>query len=128
MRLLAHRTAAYASLPLRVPYRGLPAEARSAKAGPRSFALGGIAPRLGPRSYVADGASLVGDAELGEHSRVWFCAGIRGDNGSIRIGCHSNVQDGAVIHCLPDGEVVIGAQVSVGHLATVHGASIGDRC
>jgi carbonic anhydrase/acetyltransferase-like protein (isoleucine patch superfamily) len=96
--------------------------------GPRTFALDGIAPRLGRPSYVADGACLVGDVVLGEHTSVWFCAVIRADNGPIRIGTHSNVQDGAVIHCLPQGEVLVGAQVSIGHLATIHGASIGDRC
>jgi carbonic anhydrase/acetyltransferase-like protein (isoleucine patch superfamily) len=96
--------------------------------GPRTFALDGIAPRLSRPSYVADGACLVGDVVLGEHSSVWFSAVIRADNGPIRIGTHSNVQDGAVIHCLPQGEVLVGAQVSIGHLATIHGASIGDRC
>jgi carbonic anhydrase/acetyltransferase-like protein (isoleucine patch superfamily) len=95
---------------------------------PRTFALDGIAPRLSQLSYVADGACLVGDVVLGEHSSVWFCAVIRADNGPIRIGTRSNVQDGAVIHCLPHGEVLVGAQVSIGHLATIHGASIGDRC
>src|SRR6267378_583902 len=75
--------------------------------GPGTFALDGIAPRLSPLSYVAEGAFLIGDVALGEHSSVWFCA---------------------VIHCLPDGEVVVGAQVSIGHLATIHGACIGDRC
>jgi len=136
MRLLTRRVPAHSSLRLRAPHRfdgvhppraalaGTPPDRR----GARSFALDGIAPRLSPCSYVAEGACLVGDVVLGAHSSVWFCAVIRGDNGSIRIGCHSNVQDGAVIHCLPDGAVVIGTQVSVGHLATIHGASIGDRC
>ena len=96
--------------------------------GARTFALDGSAPRLSPRCYVADGACLVGDVALAEQASVWFCAVIRGDNGSIRIGPQSNVQDGAVIHCLPQGEVVVGAQVSIGHLATIHGACIGDRC
>lgn len=101
---------------------------RRTAAGPRTFALDGVAPRLSRLSYVAEGAYLVGDVELGEYSSVWFCAVIRADNGPIRIGGHSNVQDGAVIHCLPEGEVVVGTQVSIGHLATVHGARIGDRC
>ncbi|HUD25188.1 MAG TPA: gamma carbonic anhydrase family protein [Burkholderiaceae bacterium] len=93
-----------------------------------TFALDGAAPRLSPLSYVADGAYLVGDVALAEQASVWFCAVVRGDNGSIRIGAQSNVQDGAVIHCLPHGEVVVGAQVSIGHLAAIHGACIGDRC
>jgi carbonic anhydrase/acetyltransferase-like protein (isoleucine patch superfamily) len=135
MKLLSLRTPTLSSLRSRAPYRfdGVwPAFALRAPAGrpsgPRSFALDGVAPRLSPRSYVADGACLVGDVVLGEHSSVWFGAVIRGDNGSIRIGARSNVQDGAVIHCLPEGEVLIGAQVSIGHLATIHGATIGDRC
>jgi carbonic anhydrase/acetyltransferase-like protein (isoleucine patch superfamily) len=96
--------------------------------GPQTFALDGLAPRLNRLSYVADSACLVGDVVLDEYASVWFGAVLRGDNGSIRVGCHSNVQDGAVIHCLPDGEVLLGTQVSIGHLATIHGASIGDRC
>ncbi len=96
--------------------------------GRRIFALDAASPRLSPLCYVADGACLVGDVELAEHASVWFGAVIRGDNGAIRIGSQSNVQDGAVVHCLPHGEVVLGVQVSIGHLATIHGARIGDRC
>ena len=113
----------------RDPHRALDAaRAPGGSGGPRTFALDGLAPRLSRHSYIADSACLVGDVELDDYSSVWFGAVIRGDNGSIRIGCHSNVQDGAVIHCLPNGEVIVGAQVSIGHLATIHGACIGDRC
>jgi carbonic anhydrase/acetyltransferase-like protein (isoleucine patch superfamily) len=96
--------------------------------GARTYALEGTAPRLSRLCYVADGAVLVGDVALAEQASVWFCAVVRGDNGSIRIGAQSNVKDGAVIHCLPRGEVLVGAQVSIGHLAAIHGACIGDRC
>ena len=96
--------------------------------GPCTFALDGVEPRLDVRCYVADGAYIIGDVQLAEQSSAWYCAVIRGDNGRVRIGRQSNVQDGAVIHCLPGGEVVIGAQVSIGHLAAIHGACIGDRC
>jgi carbonic anhydrase/acetyltransferase-like protein (isoleucine patch superfamily) len=96
--------------------------------GPRLFALNGLKPQLGAYAYVAAGAFIIGDVVLGEFSSAWFCAVIRGDNGRVRIGRDSNVQDGAVIHCLPAGEVTIGAQVSIGHQATIHGACIGDRC
>src|SRR2546425_292899 len=60
--------------------------ASSESGEPRTFALDGVAPRLSRPSYVADGACLVGDVVLGEHSSVWFCAVIRADNGPIRIG------------------------------------------
>jgi carbonic anhydrase/acetyltransferase-like protein (isoleucine patch superfamily) len=138
MKLVPNRVAVSSRLRLRAPYRlvatpgpavgGRAARGPSRLSGPGTFALGEVLPRLGRPNYVADGACLVGDVVLGDHCSVWFCAVIRGDNGPIRIGCQSNVQDGAVIHCLPEGEVLVGAQVSIGHLATIHGASIGDRC
>jgi len=92
------------------------------------FALDGLAPHLGERVFVADGACVVGDVALAHRCSVWFCAVLRGDNGSIRVGERSNVQDGAVIHCLPGGRVDLGCQVSIGHQAAIHGATIGDRC
>jgi len=95
---------------------------------PRTFALDGLRPRLGANSFVADGAFIIGDVYLGEQASAWYCAVIRGDNGAVRIGFQSNVQDGSVVHCLPGGQVLIGAQVSIGHLATIHGARVGDRC
>jgi len=128
MRLLLTRGRTRSYLRVRPPGAAVALAAPPGQGGPRTFALDGVAPRLGPRSYVADGACLVGDVALDEYVSVWFGAVLRGDNGSIRIGRQSNVQDGAVIHCLPDGEVVVGAQVSIGHLAAIHGASIGDRC
>jgi carbonic anhydrase/acetyltransferase-like protein (isoleucine patch superfamily) len=135
MKLVVNRIGAGSSLRGRGLHRQ--ARARDPRAGsrpehwaggPYTFALDAIAPRVSCLSYVADSACLVGDVELGDHCSVWFCAVIRADNGPVRIGCNSNVQDGAVIHCLPGGEVTVGSQVSIGHLATVHGACIGDRC
>lgn len=149
MKLVLNRVAPPSSLRLRAPSRsermrgrpagrpvacapcaGRPAPAEPPRSGgtPGTFALDGVWPRLSWPSYVADGACVVGDVVLGADSSVWFCAVIRADNGPIRIGSQTNVQDGAIVHCLPDGEVVIGGQVSIGHLATIHGARIGDRC
>jgi carbonic anhydrase/acetyltransferase-like protein (isoleucine patch superfamily) len=135
MKLVVNRVAAGCNLRAKAPHRWVgvrnPRDAARSQLQCRArytFALDGAAPRVSRLSYVADTACLVGDVVLGDHASVWFCAVIRADNGPIRIGCNSNVQDGAVIHCLPDGEVVVGAHVSIGHLATVHGACIGDRC
>lgn len=106
-----------------------------ARVGPRTdhdkarlFALDGLAPRLAAGAFVAEGAFVVGDVHLAEGSSVWFGAVIRADNGAVRIGPRSNVQDGAVIHCLPSGQVELGQGVSVGHQAAIHGATIGDHC
>jgi carbonic anhydrase/acetyltransferase-like protein (isoleucine patch superfamily) len=92
------------------------------------FALGSRAPELCRSAYVAPGACLIGDVELGARSSVWFCSVLRGDNGPIRVGARSNVQDAAVVHCRPGGHVSIGCLVSIGHQASIHGASVGDRC
>jgi len=100
-------------------------------AGARSgclYALEGLAPRLGLDTYVAGGAHVIGDVELADRCSVWFGAVLRADNGAIRIGARSNIQDGAVIHCLPHGRVELGTCVSVGHQAAIHGACVADRC
>jgi len=110
------------------PAPGAVVKSGPAKRLPRLFALEGLAPCLDDTVYVADGAFVIGDVRLGTRCSVWFGAVLRADNGSIHIGADSNVQDGAVIHCLPGERVDIGARVSIGHLACIHGASIGDRC
>ena len=89
----------------------------------------GKTPRIGKDCYVAEDAVITGDVTIGEGSSVWFGAVVRGDAGAIRIGKSSNVQDGAVLHA-PSGRssVEIGDEVTIGHRAIVHGATIGDRC
>tara|TARA_E500000178_G_scaffold93596_1_gene92543 strand:+ start:218 stop:520 length:303 start_codon:yes stop_codon:yes gene_type:complete len=63
-----------------------------------------------------------------EGSSLWPTAVARGDLAPIRIGARSNVQDGAVLHGDPDQPVLIGADVTVGHRAVIHGASLSDGC
>src|SRR5690606_12777979 len=59
----------------------------------------GVHPVIPEGCFVAENATIVGDVILGNNCSVWFNAVIRGDVNFIRIGHHSNVQDGAVIHC-----------------------------
>ena len=94
-----------------------------------------ILPGLGPRVYVDERATVIGDVELGEDCSVWPMAVIRGDVNRIRIGARSNVQDGTVVHVThpysqnPEGHAVhIGEDVTIGHNVTVHGCSIGNEC
>jgi carbonic anhydrase/acetyltransferase-like protein (isoleucine patch superfamily) len=75
---------------------------------------------------VAPSASVIGNAVLAEHSSVWFGATLRGDNEVISIGVSSNVQDGAVMHTDPGFPLLLGANVSVGHQAMLHGCTVGD--
>ncbi len=76
--------------------------------------------------YVADSARVMGDVALGESVSVWYGAVVRGDVAAIRIGPGSNVQDNAVVHCDSGHANVIGANVTIGHTAVVHGRSVGD--
>ena len=88
----------------------------------------GIAPRLHPSVFVAEGARIVGDVEIGEDSSVWFNAVIRGDILPIRIGRRTNVQDGCVLHTRGGFPLAVGDEVTIGHGATAHGCTIGDLC
>ncbi|GGE95897.1 gamma carbonic anhydrase family protein [Hymenobacter cavernae] len=88
----------------------------------------GIAPQIGPNCFVADNATIVGDVTLGADCTVWFNAVIRGDVNSIRIGEQTNIQDGAVLHCTYQRAATnLGARVSIGHRAIVHGCTIEDE-
>ena len=78
-------------------------------------------------AYISPSASLSGDITLAEDASVWHHATLRGDDGPIRIGRGSNVQDNAVLHMDPGGEVELGEYVTVGHGAIVHGCKVGDN-
>lgn len=76
--------------------------------------------------YVAHNATVVGAVTLGHHVSVWFNAVLRGDNDQIVVGSRSNVQDGAVLHTDPGIQLLIGRDVTVGHMAMLHGCTIED--
>lgn len=99
------------------------------------IAFEGRAPRIDPTAFVAPGARLIGDIEIGAEASIWYNVVLRGDMNRIRIGARSNVQDGSVIHVdppRPGGPAegfpcLIGAEVLIGHLAMVHGCVLEDR-
>jgi carbonic anhydrase/acetyltransferase-like protein (isoleucine patch superfamily) len=86
----------------------------------------GKSPKVHPTAFVAPTAVLIGDVEIGEESSVWFGTVIRGDNGPIRIGARSNVQDNAVIHVGENSQTVIGNDVTIGHCALMEDCVIED--
>jgi carbonic anhydrase/acetyltransferase-like protein (isoleucine patch superfamily) len=90
------------------------------------YALGGLEPRIDPTAYVHPLAVVIGNVELGPEASVWPCAVLRGDDGLIRIGARSNVQDGAVIHCTPSHPTIVGDGVTIGHQAHLEGCSVLD--
>ena len=90
-------------------------------------------PRLDPTAFVAAGAQLIGDIEIGAESSIWYNCVLRADMNHIRIGARSNIQDGTVIHV--DSPMrghngrptLIGDDVLIGHMAMIHGAVLHDR-
>ena len=92
------------------------------------YLLGGLAPQLADGAWAAPSADLIGDVRLGARASVWFGAVIRADNTPIVIGDESNIQDGSVCHSDEGFPLTIGARVTVGHQAILHGCTIADDC
>jgi carbonic anhydrase/acetyltransferase-like protein (isoleucine patch superfamily) len=89
----------------------------------------GIMPKIHPTAFIAAGAVVVGDVEIGANANIWFGCVIRGDVQSIRIGEGTNVQDGTVIHVTRgDGPTVIGRGITIGHSALLHACTLEDNC
>lgn len=83
---------------------------------------------LDPTAYIAPGAVVVGDVTLGARASVWFNTVVRGDSAPIEVGADTNLQDLVTVHVDEGQPAVIGARVTVGHGAIVHGCAIGDDC
>ena len=77
--------------------------------------------------FVAEGAKVIGNVEIGKNCSVWFNAVIRADSNEVKIGKNSNVQDNAVIHTSKDFGAQIGDNVTIGHGAIVHGCTVKDN-
>jgi gamma-carbonic anhydrase len=91
--------------------------------------FGGISPRLHASVFVADGAAVIGDVEIGEGGSIWYGAVVRGDVNVVRIGARTNVQDGSIVHVTTATHpTTIGEDVTIGHRAVLHGCTVKDRC
>ncbi|WP_336961620.1 gamma carbonic anhydrase family protein [Sphingobium aquiterrae] len=77
-------------------------------------------------AWVAPSADLIGDVRLGARASIWFGAVIRADNTPIIVGDRSNIQEGAMLHSDPDAPLSVGADVTVGHHAILHGCTVED--
>lgn len=87
----------------------------------------GVTPAIGAGVFVADNASIVGNVRLSEQSSIWYGAVLRGDVGSITVGPRSNIQDLSVVHSASGSHGTrIGADVTVGHRAILHGCILDD--
>ncbi len=83
--------------------------------------------KIHPSAYIAPTAVIIGDVEIDEGVSIWDGAVLRGDVSHIKIGKNSNIQDNVVIHVSHNKPTIIGENVTVGHLAMVHAAKIGNN-
>jgi carbonic anhydrase/acetyltransferase-like protein (isoleucine patch superfamily) len=92
------------------------------------YSLGDARPELpgDGECWIAPNAVLIGRVILKRNASVWWGATLRGDNEPIVVGEDSNVQDGSVLHTDAGTPLVIGTGVTVGHMAMLHGCTIGD--
>ena len=88
--------------------------------------LDGIAPDIAADAWIAPDAQIIGRVVIEPGASIWWGAVLRGDNEEIRIGRGSNVQDLCCLHTDPGFPLTIGANVTVGHRAMLHGCTIGD--
>lgn len=90
--------------------------------------IDGVTPKVAKDVFVAPTASLSGDVELGERASAFYGVSARGDSAPIRVGSGTNLQDNVVLHADAGFPCTLGSDVSVGHAAVVHGATVGDGC
>ena len=91
------------------------------------LSFGGKTPRDEGAVFVAANATVLGDVTLGKGTNIWYGAVLRGDEGTLVLGENCNVQDNAVLHCDPGGQVLLGKNVTVGHCALAHGCTVGEN-
>lgn len=78
--------------------------------------------------FIADNATVVGSVVLESDASVWFNTVVRADNDPIHIGARSNIQDGSVLHTDENVPLILGADVTIGHMVMLHGCTIGAGC
>ncbi len=87
----------------------------------------GRRPELAAQAWVAANATLAGRVRLGRGASVWYCAVLRAEFEDITVGAASNVQDGCALHVDAGRPLSIGAHVSIGHNAVLHGCTVDDE-
>lgn len=85
-------------------------------------------PKIDSKAFIAPGASIIGDVQIGGGSGIWFGCVVRGDVAAISIGKNSNIQDGTIIHVTRGGyNTIIGDNVTVGHRCMLHACKLNDN-
>jgi carbonic anhydrase/acetyltransferase-like protein (isoleucine patch superfamily) len=92
------------------------------------YDFAGVSPSVHDSAFVAPTASIIGKATLAENSSAFYGVSVRADTAAISVGAGSNLQDNVVLHADPGFPCSVGAGVSVGHAAVVHGCTVEDNC
>jgi len=90
------------------------------------YSLGELSPKIDPDSWIAPNATVIGEVEIAKGASIWWSCTLRGDTDLLSVGENSNIQDNSVLHTDPGLELVVGANVTVGHMVMLHGCTIGD--
>lgn len=90
------------------------------------YRLGDQVPDIHPSAYIHPDAVIIGDVVIGEESTVWPHAVLRGDDGHIRIGARTSIQDNCVLHTTEEIPTIVGDDCVIGHLVHLEGCTIED--
>lgn len=94
----------------------------------------GVTPTIAADAFVAETAVVIGDVTIGEQASIWYGCVLRGDGNTIRVGARTNIQDGTIVHVNHEREgaagtrTIIGADVTIGHMALIHACTLEDGC
>lgn len=92
------------------------------------YALGDKEPTIHPAAFVHPDAVVIGDVEIGELASIWPGAVLRGDEGHIRIGARTSIQDNSVLHTTPLWPTIVGEGCTIGHIVHLEGCTVHDGC
>ncbi|MEY4157613.1 MAG: hypothetical protein RL743_108 [Actinomycetota bacterium] len=91
------------------------------------YALGDQVPDIDPTAFVHPEATIIGSVTVGAGSSIWPGAVLRGDDGFIRIGRNTSIQDGSVLHTTPMFPTIVGDECIIGHIVHLEGCTVEDR-
>lgn len=90
------------------------------------YALGSAEPSIDSQAFIHPDAVIIGSVTIGPNSSIWPCAVLRGDDGEIRIGARTSIQDGSVLHTTPMFPTIVGNDCVIGHIVHLEGCTIED--
>ncbi len=91
------------------------------------FPYKGIYPKLGEDIFIASGAKIIGDVDIGRDSSIWYNSVVRGDVNFVKIGYKTNIQDCSMLHVTNEtNPLIIGNGVTIGHSVKLHGCTVED--